>query len=82
ETGYLTKVHTLYTKHNGPCPSGSLACEYDNVRPDMTLLSKVLSGGGRRLTPYPAIYSVSAVFADRDMMLYIKLGEHGSTCGG
>jgi ornithine--oxo-acid transaminase len=50
-----------------------LACQYDNVRPDMVLLGKALSGG---------VYPVSAVLADKDVMLCIRPGEHGSTYGG
>ncbi|KAJ7607517.1 ornithine-oxo-acid aminotransferase [Roridomyces roridus] len=84
DAGYLTKVHALCKKHNvllicdeiqtGLCRTGKmLACEYDNVRPDMILLGKALSGG---------VYPVSAVLADRDIMLCIKPGEHGSTYGG
>jgi len=50
-----------------------LACEHEQVRPDMLILGKALSGG---------IYPVSAVLADDDIMLCIKPGEHGSTYGG
>ena len=50
-----------------------LCCEHDNIRPDVVLLGKALSGG---------VYPVSAVLADRDVMLCIKPGEHGSTYGG
>lgn len=50
-----------------------LACQHDNVRPDIVLLGKALSGG---------MYPVSAVLADKDIMLCIKPGEHGSTYGG
>ncbi|KAJ7603230.1 ornithine-oxo-acid aminotransferase [Mycena polygramma] len=84
DEGYLSKVHALCKKHNvllicdeiqtGLCRTGKmLACEYDAVRPDMVLLGKALSGG---------VYPVSAVLADRDIMLCIKPGEHGSTYGG
>lgn len=67
-----------------------LACEYDNVRPDIVLLGKALSGGGRSFCFVPAlpnlmvllVYPVSAVMADKDIMLCIKPGEHGSTYGG
>ncbi|KAJ7032847.1 putative ornithine aminotransferase, partial [Mycena alexandri] len=47
--------------------------EHDGVRPDVVLLGKALSGG---------VYPVSAVLADRDIMLCIQPGEHGSTYGG
>lgn len=66
-----------------------LCSEHDNVRPDMVLLGKALSGGG--LYYYfllydsltcSLVYPVSVVLADRDVMLCIKPGEHGSTYGG
>lgn len=50
-----------------------LACEHENVRPDVLILGKALSGG---------LYPVSAVLADDDIMLCIKPGQHGSTYGG
>ena len=50
-----------------------LACEHENVRPDILIFGKALSGG---------VYPVSAVLADDDIMLCIKPGEHGSTFGG
>ena len=50
-----------------------LACDYENVRPDVLILGKALSGG---------VLPVSAVLADKDIMLQIKPGEHGSTYGG
>lgn len=54
--------------------TGKMLCsEHDGVRPDIVLLGKALSGG---------VYPVSAVLADRDIMLTIKPGEHGSTYGG
>ncbi|KAF4586331.1 ornithine aminotransferase [Pleurotus pulmonarius] len=82
--GYLSEVHALCKKHNvllicdeiqtGLCRTGKmLACEYDNIRPDVILLGKALSGG---------VYPVSAVLADKDIMLCIQPGEHGSTYGG
>ncbi|KAG5338791.1 hypothetical protein C0989_006218 [Termitomyces sp. Mn162] len=74
DEGYLTKVHALCKKHEGLCRTGKmLASQYDNVRPDMVLLGKALSGG---------VYPVSAVLADKDVMLCIQPGEHGSTYGG
>ncbi|KAI3614550.1 ornithine aminotransferase [Moniliophthora roreri] len=84
EEGYLAQVHALCKKHNvllicdeiqtGLCRTGKmLACEHENVRPDVVLLGKALSGG---------VYPVSAVLANRDIMLCIKPGEHGSTYGG
>ena len=50
-----------------------LACEHENVRPDVLLLGKALGGG---------MIPVSAVLADDEIMLTIKPGEHGSTFGG
>lgn len=84
EDGYLAACHALCKKHNvllicdeiqtGLCRTGKmLCCEHDNVRPDIVLLGKALSGG---------VYPVSAVLADRDIMLCIQPGEHGSTYGG
>ncbi|KAJ7836649.1 pyridoxal phosphate-dependent transferase [Mycena olivaceomarginata] len=50
-----------------------LPIDYAGVRPDIVLLGKALSGG---------VYPVSAVLADKDVMLCIQPGEHGSTYGG
>ena len=50
-----------------------LACEHENIRPDILLLGKALGGG---------MIPVSAVLADDQIMLTIKPGEHGSTFGG
>ncbi|MEW6469887.1 MAG: ornithine--oxo-acid transaminase [Bacteroidota bacterium] len=50
-----------------------LACDYENVRPDILILGKALSGG---------TYPVSAVLADDEIMLTIQPGQHGSTYGG
>jgi ornithine--oxo-acid transaminase len=50
-----------------------LACDHENVRPDILILGKALSGG---------VLPVSAVLADDKIMLTIKPGEHGSTYGG
>ncbi|KAF8952445.1 ornithine aminotransferase [Flammula alnicola] len=82
--GYLKGVADLCKKHNvllicdeiqtGLCRTGKmLACEYEGIRPDIVLLGKALSGG---------VYPVSAVLADKDVMLCIQPGEHGSTYGG
>lgn len=58
----------------GLCRTGKmLACDHENVRPDILLLGKALSGG---------MLPVSAVLADDSIMLTIKPGEHGSTYGG
>jgi len=50
-----------------------LACDHENVHPDILILGKALSGG---------TMPVSAVLADDEIMLTIKPGEHGSTYGG
>lgn len=50
-----------------------LACDHEDVRPDILILGKALSGG---------VLPVSAVLADDEIMLTIKPGEHGSTYGG
>lgn len=58
----------------GLCRTGKmLACDYENVRPDILVLGKALSGG---------TLPVSAVLADDEIMMTIKPGEHGSTYGG
>lgn len=82
--GYLSAVRELCSKYNilmiadeiqtGLYRTGKkLACDYEQVRPDMVLLGKALSGG---------LLPVSAVLADDEIMLTIKPGEHGSTYGG
>lgn len=84
DEGYLAKVKTLCSKYNvlliadeiqtGLCRTGKmLACDHDEVRPDILVLGKALSGG---------VLPVSAVLADDEIMLNIKPGEHGSTYGG
>ena len=50
-----------------------LATDHYNIRPDMIILGKALSGG---------VLPVSAVLADDEIMLILKPGEHGSTYGG
>ena len=50
-----------------------LACDHEDVRPDILILGKALSGG---------VMPVSAVLADDEIMLTIRPGEHGSTYGG
>jgi ornithine--oxo-acid transaminase len=50
-----------------------LCCDHEQVRPDILILGKALSGG---------MVPVSAVLADDKIMLTIKPGEHGSTYGG
>ena len=50
-----------------------LASDYENVKPDILILGKALSGG---------VYPVSVVLADDEVMMNLKPGEHGSTFGG
>ncbi len=50
-----------------------LACDHLDIRPDLVLLGKALSGG---------TLPVSAVLADDEVMMCIHPGEHGSTYGG
>jgi ornithine--oxo-acid transaminase len=50
-----------------------LCCDHEQVRPDILILGKALSGG---------TIPVSAVLADDAIMMTIKPGEHGSTYGG
>lgn len=50
-----------------------LACDHYDIRPDMVILGKALSGG---------VLPVSVVLADDEIMLTLKPGEHGSTYGG
>jgi len=82
--GYLAKAYELCKSKNvlfiadevqtGIARTGKLlACDHENVRPDILILGKALSGG---------TMPVSAVLADDDIMLTIKPGEHGSTFGG
>lgn len=82
--GYLTKVRELCTQYNvlmiadeiqtGIARTGKLlAVDHENVKPDILILGKALSGG---------VLPVSAVLADDEIMLCIKPGEHGSTFGG
>ncbi|XP_028990440.1 ornithine aminotransferase, mitochondrial [Betta splendens] len=84
DQGYLTRVRELCTKYNvlwiadevqtGLARTGKmLAVDHEEVRPDVVVLGKALSGG---------VYPVSAVLCDDEIMLTIKPGEHGSTYGG
>ncbi|MDX9882533.1 MAG: ornithine--oxo-acid transaminase [Prolixibacteraceae bacterium] len=84
EDGFLRKAWELCKKYNvlfaadevqtGLGRTGKfLACDYENVRPDLLILGKAVSGG---------MYPVSCVLADDEIMLTIKPGEHGSTYGG
>ncbi|MDE3254086.1 MAG: ornithine--oxo-acid transaminase [Bacteroidota bacterium] len=84
DEGYLQKVRALCTEYNvlliadeiqtGLARTGKmLACDHEQVRPDILILGKALSGG---------VLPVSAVLADDEVMMNIHPGEHGSTYGG
>ena len=71
QTGIARTGKLLATCGNCTCSDG---CERNpEVRPDILVLGKAISGG---------VFPVSAVLADDDIMLCIKPGEHGSTFGG
>src|SRR5512134_1882289 len=82
--GYLKQVAETCKKHNillmldeiqtGLGRTGKLfAGQHENVRPDVTIVGKALSGG---------FYPVSAVLADKAILGLFTPGEHGSTFGG
>ena len=82
--GYLSKAKALCEKYNvlfiadevqtGIARTGKmLAVDHENVKPDVLILGKALSGGA---------YPVSAVLANDNVMNVIKPGNHGSTFGG
>ncbi len=84
DEGYLSTAKKLCQESNvlfiadeiqtGLCRTGKrLACDHENIQPDILLLGKALSGG---------VLPVSAVLANDEIMLTIKPGEHGSTYGG
>jgi ornithine--oxo-acid transaminase len=84
DEGYLTGIRNLCNEYNvlmiadeiqtGLARTGKmLACDHENVRPDILILGKALSGG---------VLPVSAVLCDDSIMMTIKPGEHGSTYGG
>jgi ornithine--oxo-acid transaminase len=84
DNGYLAKAKELCKAKNvlfiadevqtGIARTGKLlACDHENVKPDMLILGKALSGG---------TIPISAVLANDEIMLCIKPGEHGSTFGG
>lgn len=84
EEGYLREAKALCEKYDvlliadevqsGLCRTGKmLASDWDAVRPDVVVLGKAISGG---------VYPLSCVLADKDVMLSIGPGQHGSTYGG
>jgi len=84
DDGYLKAVRDLCDKYNvlfiadeiqtGLARTGKmLACDHENVKPDILILGKALSGG---------TLPISAVLANNEIMMQILPGEHGSTYGG
>ena len=84
DEGYLKKAYDLCKSKNvlfiadevqtGIGRTGKLlACDHEEVHPDILILGKALSGG---------VYPVSAVLCNNEIMLTIKPGQHGSTFGG
>lgn len=84
DDGYIRKASELCKAANvlliadevqtGLCRTGKMMCtDHENVKPDVLLLGKALSGG---------TFPISGVLASDEIMLTIKPGEHGSTFGG
>ncbi len=84
DNGYLSECYQLCKENNilfiadeiqtGIARTGRmLAVDHENIKPDMLILGKALSGGA---------YPVSAVLANDEIMNVIKPGQHGSTYGG
>ncbi len=82
--GYLKKAAELCKANNvlfiadevqtGIARTGKILCvDHEDVKPDVLILGKAISGG---------VYPVSAVFANNNIMEVIKPGQHGSTFGG
>lgn len=83
-TGYLRATYEICQRHNvlymadeiqtGLGRTGALfACDHENVRADVQIIGKALSGG---------FYPVSAVLADSEVLGLFRPGDHGSTFGG
>ncbi len=84
DDGYYMGIRNLCNEYNllmiadeiqtGLARTGTmLACDFENIKPDMLILGKALSGG---------TLPVSAVLTNDEIMMTIKPGEHGSTYGG
>ncbi|AJH14916.1 ornithine--oxo-acid transaminase [Myroides profundi] len=84
DAGYLTAAKALCEEHNalfiadevqtGIARTGKmLAIDHENIKADIIVLGKALSGGA---------YPISAVLANDEIMNVIKPGQHGSTFGG
>lgn len=81
---YLSRVSALCKKHNvlficdeiqtGIGRTGKMLChQWAGIKPDLVTLGKAISGG---------MYPVSCVLADKEVMLVVEPGTHGSTYGG
>ena len=84
DEGYLKECYELCKQHNvlfvadeiqtGIARTGKmLCCDHENIRPDIVILGKALSGG---------VLPVSAVLCDNEIMMTVSPGQHGSTFGG
>jgi ornithine--oxo-acid transaminase len=84
DEGYLSRAQHVCKEHDvlfiadevqtGIARTGKLlACDHEDVKPDILILGKAISGG---------VYPVSAVLSDDEVMGVIKPGQHGSTFGG
>ena len=82
--GYLKEAYRLCRENNvlfiadevqtGLGRTGKMLCsDYENIKPDILILGKALSGG---------ILPISAVLSSDEIMLTIEPGQHGSTYGG
>lgn len=82
--GYLQRAHAICRRNDvlfmadeiqtGLGRTGKLlACDWEDVKPDVVAIGKALSGG---------FYPVSAVLASRDVLGVFTPGDHGSTFGG
>jgi len=84
DEGYLSECYKLCKENNvlfmadeiqtGLARTGKLlCCDWEDVKPDVLILGKALSGG---------MYPLSCVLSSKEVMLCIRPGEHGSTFGG
>jgi len=84
DEGYIKKAYDLCKAKNvlfiadevqtGIARTGKLlACDHENVHPDILILGKAISGG---------VFPISVALANDEIMMTIKPGEHGSTFGG
>lgn len=84
DEGYLKRCYDLCKQHNvlfvadeiqtGIARTGKmLCCDHENIRPDIVILGKAISGG---------VLPVSAILCDDEIMMTVSPGQHGSTFGG